>query len=93
MYAVHEVKSSMENFIDLIILRTLSPSTTEIPAHMLPPTASSSLVLEIGYQFLPTSWNRGFATESLNALFETCRRGLWASVYITAIVNDGSLGA
>lgn len=54
--------------------------------------------MELGYSFLPGAWNKGFATESLNAVFEACKRTptFWApfeKVYVRAIVNKENPGS
>jgi RimJ/RimL family protein N-acetyltransferase len=92
MYAVHELHSSAD-FIGLIVMRTVSSSSMEIPLDFLPPSSLSVPVIEIGYQFLPAFWNRGFATESLNAMFEAFRHGPWEGVYVTAIVSEGNVAS
>jgi RimJ/RimL family protein N-acetyltransferase len=104
-YAVHEasprsdaVPTSSSRFIGLITLRSLSSDeTTYLPrlGHASTPTMLS---LELAYMFLPDFWGRGYATESINAIFDACKtaeaRAFWApfeKVYARAIVNDENL--
>ncbi|KAF2826890.1 hypothetical protein CC86DRAFT_322657, partial [Ophiobolus disseminans] len=100
-YAVHELledatesSERRTRFIGLITLRSLSDAeTTSLPrlGHGSTPT---TLSLEIAYMFLPVSWGRGFATESILAMFDACARvseTFWTpyeKVYVRAIVND-----
>jgi hypothetical protein len=101
LYAVHEILPSQETrFIGLITVRSLGgPNDAALPDHLFPTSTistpaspSSVLTLELGYQFLPLAWSRGFATESLAAVFSGCRKAksFWEpfkQVYMRAIVN------
>jgi RimJ/RimL family protein N-acetyltransferase len=98
-----EEESTPTRFIGLINLRSLDKSSFALPAHLFPPCTltnpSSILTVELGYLFLPVSWSRGFATESVTAVLRTCRGapGFWepyTRVYVRAVVsveNSGSL--
>ncbi|KAH7079692.1 GNAT domain-containing protein [Paraphoma chrysanthemicola] len=81
-------------FIGLISLRSLSPQeTTEMP-HLGHASTPTTLSLELAYMFLPTSWGRGYATESISAMLGACTRvdksywQPWEKVYVRAIVHD-----
>lgn len=97
-YAVHKIagndESKEEQFIGLITLRTLSTSETKFPPRDKHGSTSTSLSLELAYMFLPQSWGRGYATESIAAVLKTCARvpaGHWTpyeKVVVRAIVND-----
>ncbi|KAH7071453.1 GNAT domain-containing protein [Paraphoma chrysanthemicola] len=81
-------------FIGLISLRSLAPQeTTELP-HLGHASTPTTLSLELAYMFLPESWGRGYATESISAMLGACTRvdrrywQPWEKVYVRAIVND-----
>jgi RimJ/RimL family protein N-acetyltransferase len=108
VYAVHELLNTEtesldkgdapSRFIGLITLRSQIPRNLPEAEHLYPPSARSPSVLtvELGYLFLPSSWSRGFATESLAAVIAAYRAvpmGFWApfeKVYCQAIVDAGN---
>ncbi|EEP77821.1 predicted protein [Uncinocarpus reesii 1704] len=79
----------------LVILKSLDAGNLAIPEELTVPAAAASTTLttELGYSFLPTGWGKGYATESLKAVLESCKRAqsFWApfsKVYVRAIVNE-----
>ncbi|KAF3481453.1 uncharacterized protein GIQ15_04212 [Arthroderma uncinatum] len=101
-YAVHRILDSTETpteFIGLVTLRSLDANCLPLPEELTLPAAAAATILtvEIAYSFLPAGWGKGYATESVKAMFECCRRAqsFWApfsKVYVRAIVN-GENGA
>lgn len=94
-YAVHELlEESTTRFIGLITLRTLSSEECKFPPRDTHGSTATTLSLEVGYMFLPTSWSQGFATESITAALkslESTPTVLWAphkKLIVRAIVND-----
>lgn len=85
-------------FIGLVTLTSLEGGGLALPENLTIPAAdaTTTLSLELAYQFLPRAWGQGYAAESLKALFEACKRApaaFWApfsKVYVRAIVNDGN---
>ncbi|KAH5118868.1 hypothetical protein HBI46_080530 [Parastagonospora nodorum] len=95
-YAVHMIQEEGLRFIGLITLRSSVELSLPEANHLMPPAAldlSSTLNLELGYQYLPLAWGKGYATEALPAVFDACR-ALGRKVFLRAIVdaeNGGSL--
>ena len=82
-------------FIGLVTLKSTDPSSLALPEHLTIPanTTTPTLTVDLAYMFLPAAWGQGYATETLNALFEGCRRApsFWtpySKVYMRAIVNE-----
>ena len=91
-------KEQSTRFIGTISLISLDSESLALPAHLSPPIISTppTLCLELAYLFLPVAWRKGFATESLNAVLEACRRSLdskdsswspFSNLAVRAIVN------
>ena len=89
-------KNSAE-FIGLVTLHSLDPGSLKLPEDLTLPAAAATttLTVEVAYLFLPIAWGKGYATESVEAVFECCKRArsFWApfsKLYIRAIVNEGN---
>ncbi|MCJ1263625.1 hypothetical protein MMC22_003495 [Lobaria immixta] len=87
-------KKSTE-FIGLVTLKSLNAGSLALPEDLtLPVTAATTtLTVELAYLFLPIGWGKGYATESVKATFESCKRArsFWTpflKLYIRAIVNE-----
>lgn len=109
-YAVHQVldvegelqpqEQKPTEFIGLINLKSLDAGSLVLPENLTLPAAAAAagmttLTVEVAYSFLPRGWGKGYATESLNAVFEACGKAqpFWAPfsrVYVRAIVNKGN---
>ena len=104
-YAVHErISPTSENgptsrFIGTILLRSLEGGSLDLSPPLVPAPSTSLtnpfLTIELSYQFLPAAWGKGYAGESLNAVFEACAKNtaVWKPyerVYCRVIVNDGN---
>jgi hypothetical protein len=102
VYAVDKVLDSTTGseggleFTGLVILKSLDSRSLPLPEDMtLPAAETSTLTIELAYMFLPASWSKGYATEAVKAVLETCKKDqeLWApfsKVYVRAIVNEGN---
>lgn len=82
-------------FIGLVNLASLDANGLPLPADLGLPTTPSTTTLtaELGYNFLPSGWGKGYATESVNAVLEACRckKSFWSpysKLFVRAIVNE-----
>ncbi|KAK2880683.1 hypothetical protein FQN49_000452 [Arthroderma sp. PD_2] len=102
-YAVLRVLEPAEQrteFIGLVTLGSLDARSLPLPEDLtLPVTAAATtLTVEIAYLFLPAGWGKGYATESIKAVFECCRRArsFWmpfSKLYVRAIVNSENMAS
>ncbi|KAL8709771.1 MAG: hypothetical protein Q9220_005557 [cf. Caloplaca sp. 1 TL-2023] len=90
------------SFIGFITLIPLGPNSLALPDHLncpIPDTAAAlthkTLTTELGYSFLPHSWGKGYATESVAAVLKSCTkaasREFWKpfdQVWVRATVNE-----
>ena len=81
-------------FVGLVTLKSLDAGSLVLPEHLGIPSAAASTTLttELAYMFLPIGWGKGYATESVSAVLESCKkaRSFWtpySKVYIRAMVN------
>ncbi|KAJ4333371.1 hypothetical protein N0V87_007662 [Didymella glomerata] len=96
-YAVHEtLPDNTPRFIGLITIISLPDYHLPLPPHLVipKPQESTTLVTELAYSFLPSSWGRGYATESLSAVLNAVRSPTssafwapWDKVWMRVIVN------
>lgn len=105
-YAVHQVldvegehqpteqEQKPTKFIGLINLKSLDAAVLDLPEELTLPAAAAAttLTVEVAYTYLPIGWGKGYATESLNAVFEASKRAksFWepfSKLYVRALVN------
>ncbi|KAK2768303.1 hypothetical protein FQN54_000156 [Arachnomyces sp. PD_36] len=84
-------------FIGLVTLKSLDGGNLPLPEDLTLPAADAitTLITEIAYSFLPIGWGKGYATESLKAVLESCKKAkeFWApfsKVFVRALVNEGN---
>ncbi|CAO1606168.1 hypothetical protein XANCAGTX0491_009669 [Xanthoria calcicola] len=88
-------RNETTKFVGVVNLVSSNANSLQLPDHLTQPataTTTPTLSTEISYLFLPLAWGKGYATESVNAVFEACQRAraFWApfaNVYVRAIVN------
>ncbi|PSN73225.1 hypothetical protein BS50DRAFT_568803 [Corynespora cassiicola Philippines] len=106
VYAVHQVPIKTDSnqtdgtkteelertFIGLV---NLKPANFPLPSHLDAPTSpSNTLSLELAYCFLPAFWGKGYATETLTAVFDALQTapkvfwGKYEKVWVRALVNQ-----
>lgn len=103
---VHELLSpepldeSQTLFIGVVTLSSPEAQGLQVPEQYEIPsaTASTNLKLELAYMFLPISWGKGYATESVLAVFSACARAemFWTpygKVYVRVIVNEENVAS
>ena len=81
-------------FIGLVNLKSVDAGSLPLPEDLTLPAAAATttLTVELAYSFLPVGWGKGYATEALDALFESCKRArsFWTpftKLYVLAMVN------
>lgn len=87
-------------FIGLVNLKSLDAGSLVLPEEFTVPAAAppTTLTIEIAYSFLPFGWGQGYATESLQAVFESCERArsFWTpflKLHIRSIVSGRNLAS
>jgi RimJ/RimL family protein N-acetyltransferase len=105
-YAVHEILQDSNaaastdpptRSIGFVSLRSIPPDESASLPRLGFASTATTLSLEVAYMFLPTAWGRGYATESVNAMFDACKkadRGYWAphkKLCVRAIVNNENI--
>lgn len=83
-------------FIGLVNVKSLDADALALPEDLTLPAAAAAttLTVEVAYSFLPSGWGQGYATESVDALYESCKRArsFWkpfSKVYVRAVVHEG----
>ena len=92
-----EQEKKPTEFIGLVTLKSLDGGSLVLPEDLTLPAAAATatLTVEVAYLFLPIGWGKGYATESVKAVFESCKRArfFWtpfSKLYVRAIVNEGN---
>jgi RimJ/RimL family protein N-acetyltransferase len=82
-------------FIGRVDLKSLGGHDLVLPEHLIIPIdeAPTTLSLELAYAFLPSDWGKGYATESIAAVFDAGKKvrsfwAPWSKVYVRVIVNE-----
>ena len=95
-----ESRGKATEFIGRVTVKSLNTHSLSLPENLtLPVTAATTtLTVELAYVFLPIGWGKGYATESVKAVFQSCKRArsFWtpySKLYVRAIVNERNLAS
>ena len=95
--SAEQEKKRPTEFIGLVGLKSLDAGNLALPEDLTLPVSAATTILtvELAYLFLPDGWGKGFATESVKAVLESCKgaRSFWrpySKLYVRAIVNEGN---
>lgn len=86
---------SNPTLVGLVTLIEVDAKLLSLPDELTLPASAepNTLMMHLGYHFLPRAWYKGYAAEAVSAVLETCARrpSFWSPydrVYVQGIVDD-----